>query len=100
MKLTATTVDRTLDQVEAEVIPDDHPAAERLSTVFGDHTFFVNNSGLLVVEESDGKGDGAQTGRLVKLADWNDGRTALVPHPPEPTEVEVALAPEDGSTAA
>jgi hypothetical protein len=98
MKLNSTTVDRTLDQVEASVIPDDHPAAEQLNSVFGEHTFFVNASGLLVLEAS-GQQDGVQTGKLVRLADWNEGHTALVPHPPEPTDVEVALAPEDGGRA-
>jgi hypothetical protein len=96
MKLNSITVDRTLDQIEASVIPDDHPVAEQLNSVFGDHTFFVNSSGLLVLEASEPKEDGVQTGKLVRLADWNDGRTALVPHPPEETDVEVALAPEDG----
>ena len=50
MKLTSTQVERTLNQLQAEAIPDDHPVIPQLQRVFGDHTYFVDDSGLNIVE--------------------------------------------------
>jgi hypothetical protein len=40
MKLASAVIERTLDQIEAEALPDNHPAVPQLSELFGDHTFF------------------------------------------------------------
>ena len=50
MKLNATQVKRTLSQLDAEVLPDNHPAVPQLNTLFGDHTFFLDSKGLNIVE--------------------------------------------------
>ena len=50
MKLKESQVDQVLDQLPAEVIPDDHPTVAQLETVFGPHTFFIGSEGLHVVE--------------------------------------------------
>jgi hypothetical protein len=52
MKLASTMIDQTLDQFEAEAIPDSHPAVPELNKIFGDHTFFIDDSGLNIVEPS------------------------------------------------
>ncbi|HEY4920455.1 MAG TPA: hypothetical protein VII40_10170 [Xanthobacteraceae bacterium] len=91
MRLTSEQVERTLSQIDAQPIPEDHPAMARLSEVFGDHTFFLDGNGLNVVEPAEPT-DGAETGQVVKLAGWSDEKlTQLAPHPPEPTEVVVVL---------
>ena len=46
MKLDSTQLDRTLSQFDAEVLPDNHPAVRQLNDLFGDHTFFLDASGL------------------------------------------------------
>jgi hypothetical protein len=91
MRLTSEQVERTLTQIDAQPIPEDHPVIARLNEVFGDHTFFVDVNGLNVIEPAEGR-DGAETGQVVKVADWSDEKlTQLAPHPPEPTEVVVVL---------
>ena len=43
MKLTSTQIEQTLDQFEAEPIPENHPMVPQLNEVFGEHTYFVNS---------------------------------------------------------
>lgn len=100
MKLTAALVDKTLNQFEAQAIPDNHPAVPQLNDIFGDHTFFLDASGLHVVEPADPTPSGAPAGQVVKVASWNDAqRTSLVPHEPEPTDLVIVLAPDGDAKA-
>ena len=86
MKLNSTQVEQTLSQLDAQVLPDDHPAATQLTNVFGNHTFFVDMSGLKVLEPTDTSEVQNQAGEVVSLADWSDATlTSLVPHAPELT---------------
>lgn len=95
MKLTSALVERTLTQFDAQAIPENHPVAGQLNSLFGDHTFFLDVNGLNIVEPTGQIDSGAQTGQVVKLAGWSDeNRTSLAPHEPELTEVIVVL--EDG----
>jgi hypothetical protein len=92
MKLTSALVDRTLDQFEAQAIPENHPVVHQLNSLFGDHTFFLNGRGLNIVEPTGTTESGAQTATVIKLAGWNDAdRTSLIPHAPEPTDVVIVL---------
>jgi hypothetical protein len=89
MRLTSALVQRTEDQFEAQAIPENHPAVPQLSKLFGDHTFFIDSEGLSIVEPAPTDG-GAQAGKVVKLANWNDQtRTSLTPHEPEPTDIVI-----------
>lgn len=107
MKLSATMLKRTLDQLEeqpafhnAEVVPDDNPAMPQLNQLFGEHTFLLDGDGLHIVEPVTAASSGTPMGVVVKLASWRDARrTSLKAHPPEPTEIVVALAADgaDGS---
>ena len=90
MRLSSARVERTLSQVPAQAIPENHPVVPQLSKIFGDHTFFVDNSGLLIVEPAESPG--TPQGQVVKLAAWSDAnRTSLAPHEPEATDVVVVL---------
>jgi hypothetical protein len=100
MKLNSALVERTLDQFQAQAIPDNHPVVPQLNSLFGDHTFFLDGNGLSIVEPSGITDSGAQTAQVVKIAEWKDAnRTSLVPHEPEPTEVVIVLE-GDGPAAA
>ena len=95
MKLNSAQIQQTLTQFEAQVIPDNHPQVLELKELFGDHTFFLANNGLNVVELNENIRAGATTGMVVNLATWSDaGLTGLTPHEPEPTEVVVTLDSE------
>lgn len=93
MKLSDRGVDRTLDQYDAEPLPETHPAIEQLNRVFGEHTFFLDDSGLVILEPpADGAGE---AGQVVKLASWNPDHSSLKPHEPERTDVVIDLG-DDG----
>ena len=89
MKLSERGVDRTLDQFDAEPLPDNHPAVPQLTQVFGEHTFFLDDTGLVILEPADGRD---ASGQVVKLASWNPDHTSLKPHEPERTDVMIDLA--------
>ncbi len=93
MKLNSTQVDRTLGQFHAEVLPDNHPAVRQLNDLFGDHTFFLDGSGLNVLEPAEmSEKKEVQAGEIVSLASWSDETlTSLRPHEPEPTGIVVVL---------
>jgi hypothetical protein len=96
MKMKPEQVERTLSQFEAQAIPDDHPMASQLTSLFGDHTFFLDSNGLSVVEPTEFTQSGdALSGTVVKLANWNDPNlTSLAPQDPELTDIVVALGTE------
>lgn len=92
MKLNSALLERTLNQFDAQAIPENHPVVGQLNTLFGDHTFFLDASGLNIVEPAGASDNGVETGKIVKLAGWSDEkRTSLAPHEPAPTDVIVLL---------
>jgi hypothetical protein len=92
MKLTSAQVERTLTQFQGEAIPDNHPVIPQLNSLFGEHTFFLDNHGLNIVEPAEAAGSGAQLAKVVNVANWSDAnRRRLEPHEPEPTNVVVTL---------
>jgi hypothetical protein len=92
MRLNDTQVKQTLTQMQAEVLPDNHPATAQLTDLFGDHTFFLDQSGLKVLEPAETPESDVQSSRVVSLADWSDSTlTSLKPHAPEPTGTVVVF---------
>ncbi|HMF67727.1 MAG TPA: hypothetical protein VK602_08980 [Phyllobacterium sp.] len=94
MKLNSTQVKKTLSQFEAKVLPDDHPAVPKLHSIFGDHTFFIDDRGLNVLEPAEKLETEVRTGEVVSLASWSDAKT-LTPHNPEPTGLVIVLETGD-----
>lgn len=72
MKLSADHKLQIQQQLQADPIPDDEPVVDRLTKVFGDHTFYVTEEGVLVWDWLD-KPNGT-AGRLIALqvASWTD----------------------------
>jgi hypothetical protein len=101
MKLNSALVERTLNQFDAQAIPENHPVVGQLNSLFGDHTFFLDTNGLNIVEPTGPTDTGARAGQVVKLAGWSDDkRTSLAPHEPEPTDVVVVLDTQGPNDAA
>lgn len=93
MRLNETQVKQTLAQFEASVVPDDHPIGQELNRVFGDHTFFLDGSGLNILETVETPEPETEAGEIINLAYWSDSTlTSLKPHEPEPTGVVVVLS--------
>lgn len=92
MRLTPAQIKQTTSQFEAQPVPDESQLTPELNRVFGDHTFFIANSGLHIVDALEPTEDGTRAGRMVKLATWTDSHhTTLAPHNPEFTDVVVEL---------
>lgn len=99
MKLSSPRLEKTLDQFQAQALPENHPALPELNRLFGEHTFFLDESGLHIVEPAEPTEDGVEAGQVVKIARWEDtNRTRLAAQRPEPTDLTVELGP-DGSDA-
>jgi hypothetical protein len=94
MKLATAMVAQTLDQYDAKVIPESHPSVSQLSQRFGDHTFFLDGSGLNIIEPTETEEPNHTVGVVVNIASWADAeRSALEPHTPELTDIVVELGP-------
>jgi hypothetical protein len=91
MKLTSDLVERTLSQYDARVIPENHPVTPQLSRMFGDHTFFIDDDGLSILEPMDPPDPSTDACKVVKLANWAEGGNTLAPHDPEETDVVIVL---------
>src|SRR5215469_3924512 len=99
MKLDAAQLERTTTQLQAEVIPEDHPLIPQLNRMFGDHTYLLDSNGLIIVEpaaaelapDTAGMGRG-ELGELDRLES-----PKLEAHEPELTESMVALETDGGS---
>jgi hypothetical protein len=90
MKLTSAQVERTLGQIEAQAIPDDHPVISQLNHLFGEHTFFLDGNGLNIVEPAGSADAEIESAKIVNLASWNDDN-GLEPHEPKPTDIVIVL---------
>jgi hypothetical protein len=87
MKLNSAQIAQALDNFEADVVPENNPVIPQLTRLFGEHTYFLDQTGLNIVEpagyEQD-DGHDAPMGVVVNA-------TSLVPHEPETTSVLVPL---------
>jgi hypothetical protein len=92
MKLNSAQLERTLGQLEARPIPDDHPVIPQLNDLFGEHTFFLDSHGLNIVEPVGAAGSSAQSAKVVNLASWSDEtRSGLELHEPQTTDMVITL---------
>jgi len=68
-------------------------AVTQLTKMFGDHTFFLDGSGLKILEPGEVPEMGPQSSEVVSLADWSDATlTSLRPHDPKPTGMTVVFS--------
>lgn len=100
MRLSATQVEMAESQLNAEAIPEDHPLIPKLNQMFGEHTYFLDNRGLSVVEQAGHDVSAPSTGGkavVVNLANWTDSNPPkLEAHEPELTDSVVTLSPDGG----
>ena len=82
-----------LNSAQADVIPDENPVIAKLNDLFGEHTFFLDQYGLNIVEPVEAAEPAAESVRVVKLANWsNDSRSDLkLLHEPAETDIVVTL---------
>ena len=84
MRLSNAQVRDVLHQVDARVLAADHPVVPQLEAIFGLHTFFLQEEGLLVVERGEIPSPEGDPAFVVKVAHWADpAHTSLEPQPAE-----------------
>lgn len=76
MKLSNVQIAATRDNLGATPVPDDHPVMDQLKEAFGEHTFFIDQSGLSVFVDQDEVSEEVELPdgepRLVMIAAWTD----------------------------
>ena len=70
MKLNSAQIEHTLNQLDGEAIPAEHPMLSQLERLFGEHTYFLDSRGLNIVEPVDAEEADGRLAVVVNLADW------------------------------
>jgi hypothetical protein len=101
MKLSLAQIEKTANQLQIQAIPDDHPLVPQLNQMFGEHSYFLDQHGLNIVEPAAGDGtsaeDTSRMGVVVNVASWaSTNPPKLEVHAPEPTDNLVALETDGG----
>jgi len=93
MKLSTRQIEITAGQIGALAVPIDHPVIPQLNRIYGEHTFFLDEEGLEILEAVEPVITSASASAMVvKLASWSDAkRTTLAAHEPEATDTIVIL---------
>lgn len=92
MKLTSAQIEQTRKQLQADAIPAEHPAMAQLERLFGDHTYFLDSTGLSIVEPVVTDRTDTRMGMVVSLASWAGGdEKSLQTHAPEATDRMINL---------
>jgi hypothetical protein len=98
MKLSSAQIEQALDRFEAEVVPENNPVIQQLTRLFGEHTYFLDQTGLNIVEPAGAEQQDGRMGVVVNIADWTgEGSPSLVPHEPQTTNVLVPLSADAGT---
>ena len=96
MKLSPAQVERTVNQLQIEAIPDNHPLVPQLNRLFGEHTYSASSSPL-TTRSAFHRRKRAGLGVVVNVANWtNANPPKLEAHEPQPTESLVALETDSG----
>jgi len=92
MKLTPEQIKQATSQIEARPVSENSDVIPKLNQMFGDHTFFIANTGLHIVEPDESAQAEQSAARVVRLANWaNSEHTTLAPQDPEFTGVTIKL---------
>lgn len=92
MKLNGEQVGTIREGVGADPIPEAHAVVPDLVSAFGEHTFYLDQSGLVIWEWLHGPQAEKQPVVAVKLAGWvDDSKTTLQPHEPQVTDTVIEL---------
>ncbi len=95
MRLTTQQIAAVKQELGADSLEEENPAMASLQKLFGDHTFYVGEEGLLVFETIDTAGPDNTRAQMVLVAAWTDDtKKALSPIDPQPTTIVVDLGRE------
>ncbi len=98
MKLTTDQVGAIERQTGAIPIPDDNPANEALTDVFGEHTFYADQNGLHVLEPVNVDSQDGDHAEVIQIAQWTtDDKDELQPIEPQRTGAVLGLDEESAA---
>lgn len=68
MKMNSAQIERTIGQLGCKVVSEYDPVTPQLKRTFGDHTYFLDQSGLNIVEPGEADHKDVRFGVLVNIA--------------------------------
>ncbi|SDF53731.1 MULTISPECIES: hypothetical protein [Thalassobaculum] len=97
MKLTTDQTAAVQRQTGADPLPEDNPTMGQLQEIFGEHTFYVAEQGLVVPETTpeETAPEAAEDGSVefMLVAVWaGEDKQSLQPIEPQPTGIKLELA--------
>jgi hypothetical protein len=106
MKLSAPQALNVAEQLDAQPLFDDHPNFAQLKETFGDHTFFLNAQGLLVVQTPDDEekrvvnDDGSEAALVISIGEWSAEEEGMLQlHQPRATQQTVGVIGDEPGQA-
>lgn len=93
MKLSSAQIAAVEKATGANPLPDEDPANRKLCETIGEHTFYVDRQGLLVLEKPEAPEAPEESLEVVRVGQWvegNDQQLALTP--PERTGQVIDLS--------
>ena len=95
MRLTSQQIAAVKQELGADSLEEENPSVPALHKLFGEHTFYVGEDGLLVFEPIETAGPDDTRAQMVLVATWTDeNKNALSPCDPQPTTIVVDLGRE------
>ena len=92
MKLSTAQIAAVQEATGANPLPEDNPAQAQLSEALGDHTFYLDQQGLVVLETPE-EAAADDTLEIVRVGQWADeDRQQLGLTPPQRTGQVIDLA--------
>jgi hypothetical protein len=91
MKLNDEQIKAVEENTGLQPVPEDNPAMSQLKESFGEHTFYVDDRGLYVLETPSDETE-QDHATAVQVAQWTDeNMNALQPHEPQATEAVIKI---------
>ncbi|MBT3658874.1 MAG: hypothetical protein HOA30_19335 [Rhodospirillaceae bacterium] len=72
MKLTEAQITAVEEKTGAKPLPEEDDATKQMAEAFGEHTFYLDQNGLYIMEKSDEQGETGMLTVLVQLGEWAD----------------------------
>lgn len=99
MKLNDDQIGRIESQYEVSPIPESEPIVGELSEIFGEHTFYLGENGLVVWDRVDGEEQAPDRLMAVQVAAWSDEtRSAMRVHEPVSTGIVASMGADEGES--
>lgn len=74
MKLSSAQIAAVEQATGANPLPDEEPARAKLAEALGDHTFYVDQQGLVILESPEAAATPEDTLEIVRVGRWVEGK--------------------------